>query len=121
MKNGSRKVLCLFLLCLALAALVIPLNTAAKTGHGGTTKVIARIEAPSDSQSSIPPPESSPQESAEKESSSESQESAEKESSSESRPVSTGDNSPLLYGMIAAVSLGLMVAAQRRPKENSCV
>ena len=109
MKNGSRKVLCLFLLCLALAALVIPLNTAAKTGHGGTTKVIARIEAPSDSQSSIPPPESSPQES------------AEKEPSSESRPVSTGDNSPLLYGMMAAVSLGLMVAAQRRPKENSCV
>ena len=109
MKNGSRKVLCLFLLCLALAALVIPLNTAAKTGHGGTTKVIARIEAPSDSQSSIPPPESSPQES------------AEKEPSSESRPVSTGDNSPLLYGMIAAVSLGLMVAVQRRPKENSCI
>lgn len=107
MKNGSRKVLCLFLLCLALVALVIPLNTAAKTGHGGTTKVIARIEAPSDSQSSIPPPESSLQES------------AEKESSSESRPVSTGDNSPLLYGMIAAVSLGLMVAVQRRPKENS--
>ena len=101
MKNGSRKVLCLFLLCLALVALVIPLNTAAKTGHGGTTKVIARIEAPSDSQSSIPPPESSLQES------------AEKESSSESRPVSTGDAVPVILFITSAVSLALVMAAFR--------
>ncbi len=109
MKNGSRRILCLFLLCLALAALLISMNTAAKTGHGGTTRVTARIEAPSDSQGSTSLPESSLQES------------AGKESSSESSPVGTGDNGPLLYCMTAAASLGLILAAQRIPKEKSCV
>ena len=101
MKNGSRRILCLFLLCLALAALLISMNTAAKTGHGGTTRVTARIEAPSDSQGSTSLPESSLQES------------SEKESSPESLPVSTGDAVPVILFITSAVSLALVMAAFR--------
>lgn len=98
MRHGSRRVLYLFLICLAFVMLAIPMNAAAKTGHGGATKVIARIEAPSNGQSSDPLPESSVQDP------------SGKESSTESRPVSTGDDSPLFYGMMAAVSLALIMA-----------
>ena len=88
----------LFLICLTFVMLIVPINTAAKTGHGGTTRVIARIEAPSAAQSSDFQPESS------------SQESSGNESSSESPPVSTGDAMPVIFFITSAVSLALVMA-----------
>ena len=101
MKSGSGRILRLFWICLAFVIMIVPMNTAAKTGHGGTTRVIARIEAPSAAQSSDFQPESS------------SQESSEKESSSESPPVSTGDAVPVILFITSAVSLALVMAAFR--------
>ena len=46
MKNCIMKGLCIFFMLLSLISLFVPIAFAAQNGHGGTTEVIAHIEAP---------------------------------------------------------------------------
>ena len=55
MKNCIWKGLCLFFMLLSLAALFVPITFAAQDGHGGSTEVIARIEAPTEQTTSSQP------------------------------------------------------------------
>lgn len=59
MKSGIRRVLLLLAGCAVLAAMTVTLDTAATTGHEGTTRVIARIVPHSSEQSVTSAPESS--------------------------------------------------------------
>ena len=55
MKNCILKGLCIFFMLLSLAALFMPIAFAAQDGHGGSTEVIARIEAPTEQTTSSQP------------------------------------------------------------------
>ncbi len=55
MKNCILKGLCIFFVLLSLAALFVPIAFAAQDGHGGSTEVIARIEAPTEQTTSSQP------------------------------------------------------------------
>ena len=85
----------------ALVMLSVPfLFAAAKSGHGGTTQVIGRIEMPSDSQGGESSPGSSMPSSA----------SSDEDQSSDSSIVDTGDHFPFLITAAAVISLGLIGA-----------
>ena len=55
MKNCILKGLCIFFMLLSLAALFMPIAFAAQDGHGGSTEVIARIEATTEQTTSSQP------------------------------------------------------------------
>lgn len=55
MKNCIWKGLCIFFMLLSLAALFVPIAFAAQDGHGGSTEVIARVEAPTEQTTSSQP------------------------------------------------------------------
>ncbi len=108
MKNGIKKGLCFLLLCLTILILLWPVIAAAKSGHGGTTQVIATIEAPSDGQSEQPCPESSVPVSSDK-----------TPSVPDDQPVGTGDAVPWLLLTAAVVSLALVIVIKTDSKEKT--
>ncbi|MBQ1585971.1 MAG: hypothetical protein II082_01720 [Ruminococcus sp.] len=55
MKNCIWKGLCLFFMLLSLTALFVPIAFAAQDGHGGSTEVIARVEAPTEQTTTAQP------------------------------------------------------------------
>ncbi|MBU5462023.1 hypothetical protein [Lachnoclostridium sp. MSJ-17] len=54
MKNCILKGLCIFFMLLSLIAMFVPIAFAAQDGHGGSTEVIARIEAPTEQTTAQP-------------------------------------------------------------------
>lgn len=102
MKSSLGKYLLLLFAGLVLIALTVSLTAAAKSGHGGTTQVTARILMPSEAQSEEPSPESSTPASSDTEPS--------------VKPAETGEDSPTFIYLAASASLIWMLVFATRKK-----
>ena len=103
--------ICLFFALMSALVVYTPLITAAISGHGGSTQVIARIEQSSDDQSEEPSAESSELDTSEDGS-----------SVTDESPVATGDAFKWFLSAAAVFSVALIIVIgidRKDPADNT--
>ena len=105
----KKRIICGICLFFALMSALVytPLIPAAKSGHGGSTQVIARIEQSSDDQSGEPSAENS-----------EPDTSGDGSTISDDSPVATGDASKWFLSAAAVLSVALIIVFWKYKKDS---